>query len=157
MSRPWALAGALGGAVLALDQVSKALIESNLVPGEHVDAVGPLSLTYSHNDGVAFGLAGGGGALLVVLTIGALGILGWWFHRHSAQPGAWIAAGLVTGGALGNLADRITSGSVTDFIDVSAWPPFNLADVAITTGVALLVYLLLSEPDPDAESAAPAP
>lgn len=155
MTRPWALAGALGGAVLICDQVSKAVIEDRLVPGEQVDVLGPLSLTYSHNDGVAFGLAGGGGVLLVVLTLVALGVLAWWFRRHVADRGAWVAAGLITGGALGNLADRIASGSVTDFIDVSAWPPFNVADIAITTGVALFVYLLLQEPS--AEPASPAP
>lgn len=155
MTRPWALAGALGGAVLVCDQISKALIEDRLVPGERVDVLGPLSLTRASNDGVAFGLAGGGGALLVALTIGALGVLAWWFGRHAPDRGAWVAAGLITGGALGNLADRIASGSVTDFIDVSAWPPFNVADIAITTGVAVLVYLLLREPA--AEPASPAP
>lgn len=146
MRRPWVLAGGLAAVVLVIDQVTKVLIEDRLVPGEHVDAVGPFSLTYAHNDGVAFGLAGGGGAILIVLTIGALAVLTWWFHRNTAKAGAWVATGLVTGGALGNLADRIASGSVTDFIDVSAWPPFNVADIGITTGVALLVFLLLQEP-----------
>lgn len=140
------LAGVLCAMVLLLDQITKALIEDHLVPGQHVDGVGPFSLTYSHNNGVAFGLAGGGGALLVLLTVAALGVLAWWFNRNSTRPLAWVAAGLVAGGALGNLSDRVLSGSVTDFVDVSAWPPFNVADVAITCGVALLVFLLAQEP-----------
>lgn len=146
MRRPWAFAGALCGAVVLVDQLSKAAIENRLVPGEDVGVAGPLSLTYAHNEGVAFGLAGGGGALLIALTVVALGVLVWWFRRNTGRAGAWVAAGLIGGGALGNLADRVSSGSVTDFIDVSAWPPFNVADVGITAGVALLVVLLAQEP-----------
>lgn len=146
MSRRWALAGALCGTVVLIDQLSKTAIENRLVPGENVDVGGPLSLTYAHNEGVAFGLAGGGGGLLIALTAVALGVLAWWFGHNSERPWAWVAAGLIGGGAIGNLADRVSSGSVTDFIDVSAWPPFNVADIGITLGVALLVVLLAREP-----------
>ena len=57
----------------------------------------------------------------------------------------WIAVGLLAGGALGNLADRVRAGAVTDFIDLPLWPPFNLADMAITAGVALLAWAYLRE------------
>ena len=147
MSRHWALAGALAAAVLVVDQVSKALVRDDLLVGEHADVIGPISFTHAKNNGVAFGLAAGGGALLVLITVAALGVLGWWFSRNTGKKGAWVATGLIAGGALGNLIDRIFAGEVTDFIDLGAWPPFNVADIAITLGVALIVVLLLAEPE----------
>jgi signal peptidase II len=144
-SRAWRLAGALCGLVVVIDQAAKALIEANLVPGEHVDVLGPLSLTLTHNRGVAFGLASGGGATLVALTVVALLFVGILFARNPTRPGMWIAVGLLAGGALGNLADRVRAGAVTDYIDVLSWPPFNLADVAITLGVVVLALSYVSE------------
>lgn len=149
MSRRWALAGAVAIAVLVADQASKSIVESNLLVGEPGASIGPLSFTHAQNDGVAFGLAAGGGALLIALTVVALGVLGWWFSRHQEVRGAWVATGLICGGAIGNMADRIANGVVTDFIDVGPWPPFNVADIAITTGVVLLVLLIVGEPEPE--------
>jgi len=143
-ARAWRLAGALCGLVVALDQGAKALVAANLVPGEQVDVLGPLGLTLSHNRGVAFGLAGGGGARLVLLTVVALAVVGVLFARNPTRPGIWVAVGLLAGGALGNLADRVRDGAVTDYVDLPSWPAFNLADVAITAGVALLVLLYLA-------------
>jgi signal peptidase II len=57
----------------------------------------------------------------------------------------WIAAGLLAGGALGNLIDRLVAGEVTDYIAVGSWPPFNLADIAITAGVVLMVLIYLRD------------
>ncbi|HEX5761634.1 MAG TPA: signal peptidase II [Solirubrobacterales bacterium] len=136
--RGWRLAAALCGGVVLADQAAKAAVEANLVPGEHVDVFGPLSLTLAHNRGIAFGLASGGGGLLIALTAVALFFVAVLFARDPARPGAWVATGLLVGGALGNLADRIRAGAVTDYVDVLAWPPFNLADVAITAGVVVL-------------------
>jgi signal peptidase II len=144
-ARAWRLAGALGLLVIALDQGAKALIEANLAPGEQVDVLGPLSLTLAHNDGVAFGLAGGGGAALIALTLIALGFVAVLFARNPTRPGMWLAAGLLVGGALGNLIDRVRIGAVTDYIDLLSWPPFNLADVAITLGVVVLALSYLAE------------
>ncbi|HET7177764.1 MAG TPA: signal peptidase II [Solirubrobacterales bacterium] len=139
-ARAWRRAGALCALVVALDQGAKALVESQLVPGQHVDLVGPLGLTLSHNRGVAFGLASSGGAALIAVTVGALALVGVLFARNPARPGMWAAAGLLAGGALGNLADRVRAGAVTDYVDLNlfSWPPFNLADVSITVGVLLL-------------------
>lgn len=144
-ARAWALAGALCGLVFAADQAAKAAIEADLVPGENVDVLGPLGLTLSHNRGVAFGLAGGAGVGLILVTLLALGVLGYLFARNPTRPGMWVAMGLLAGGALGNLADRIRADEVTDFVDVGSWPPFNLADVAITCGVVLLVFLYMRD------------
>jgi signal peptidase II len=143
--RPWRLAGALCGVLVAVDQASKAAIEANLVPGERVDALGPLVLTLSHNTGIAFGIAGGGGAAVIVSTLAALSLIVYLFWRDPGRPWMWVAVGLLAGGALGNLADRVREGAVTDFIDLPLWPPFNIADMAITGGVALLAFLYLRE------------
>lgn len=137
-ARAWRLAGALCGLVVVLDQGAKALIEAGLVPGEHVDVLGPLGFTLTHNRGVAFGLASGGGGALIALTVAALLFVGVLFARNPTRPGMWIAVGLLAGGALGNLADRVRAGAVTDYVDIFGWPPFNLADVAITLGVVVL-------------------
>lgn len=143
--RAWRLAGALCGFVVAADQAAKALVEAKLVPGEQVEVLGPLSITLTHNRGVAFGLASDGGLALIVFAVLALGVVGFLFARDPTARGMWVAAGLLAGGALGNLADRARAGAVTDFIDVGSWPAFNLADVAITLGVVLLVLSALRE------------
>ena len=145
-ARAWRLAGALCGFVVVADQASKAAIEAHLVPGQHIGVWGPLGLTLSHNSGVAFGLAGGAGLGLVAVTLAALGLVGFLFWRNPTRPGMWVAVGLLAGGALGNLADRIRAGVVTDYIDLPHWPPFNLADTAITVGVVLLAVAYLREP-----------
>jgi signal peptidase II len=145
VARAWCLAGALCGAVVIADQAAKAAVEANLVPGEDVGVVGPLGLTLSHNRGVAFGLAGGAGEGLVLVTLLALAAIGFLFARNPTRPGMWVAVGLIAGGALGNLADRVRADAVTDFIDLPSWPPFNLADVSITIGVVLLVLLYLRD------------
>ncbi|HEX4669652.1 MAG TPA: signal peptidase II [Solirubrobacterales bacterium] len=151
-SRAWCLAGALGALVVAIDQAAKAAIEAHLVPGEDVDVLGPLGLTLSHNRGVAFGLAGGAGAPLVLVTLAALGVVGYLFARNPTRPGMWVATGLLAGGAIGNLSDRVRAGAVTDFVDLPPWPPFNLADVSITAGMLLLVFLYLREAERKPES-----
>lgn len=145
--RAWRLAAALCGGVVALDQGSKAIVESALVPGEQVRVLPGLELTNVHNEGVAFGLAGGGGAGLVAVTVVALALILVIFARNAGRPGLWVPVGLLAGGAFGNLADRVRIDSVTDFIDLSLWPAFNLADIAIVAGVAGLALIYLGEPD----------
>jgi signal peptidase II len=144
--RAWLLAGVLAVVVVALDQLAKGLVEANLVTGEHVDVLGPLELTLSHNSGVAFGLASGGGEALILFSFAALGVVGYLFARDPARSGMWVAVGLLAGGALGNLIDRVLEGAVTDYIDFLSWPPFNLADVAIVAGVLFLALLYMTQP-----------
>lgn len=145
--RAWALAGALCAVVVGADQALKAVVEANLATGEQVEVLGPLGLTLSHNRGVAFGLAGGTGVPLILVAVAALGVVAYVFSRDPTRPGMWVAAGLLAGGAIGNLLDRIASDAVTDYVDVGSWPAFNLADVAITAGIVLLVLLFLREPE----------
>lgn len=151
----WRLAGAVCGIVVVLDQAAKAAIEAHLAVGEEVHVLGPLDLTLSHNSGVAFGLASGGGTRLVLVTALALAVVGYLFSRDPTRPGMWLAAGLLAGGALGNLADRIRADAVTDYVAIASWPAFNLADIAVTAGVLLLAFAYLREPGPERESEAP--
>jgi len=144
-AQAWRLAGAFAAAVVVLDQAAKAAIEASLFPGEEVTVLGPIDLTLSHNSGVAFGLASGGGLRLVLGTALALLVVGYLFWRDPTRPGMWVAAGLLAGGALGNLADRLRADAVTDFIAIGAWPAFNLADVAVTLGVLTLAFAYLRE------------
>jgi signal peptidase II len=145
LGRAWCLAGALCGLVLIADQAAKAAVEAHVTLGEQIDVLGPLGLTLTHNRGVAFGIAGGAGAPLVLVTLAALGLVAYLFSRDPTRPWMWVAVGLIGGGALGNLADRVRADAVTDFIDLPPWPPFNLADVSITAGVILLVLIYLRD------------
>jgi signal peptidase II len=143
--RAWGLAAVLCVVVLVIDQVVKDIVEKHIVLGEQVNVLGPLKLTLSHNEGVAFGLAAGGGVGLVLITLIALGVVLFLFSRDPTRPGMWVATGLLAGGALGNLVDRIRHGHVTDFIELPHWPPFNLADCAITCGVVILLFIYVRE------------
>jgi signal peptidase II len=134
----WRLALAVCGAVVLLDQVSKAIVRASLAAGQRESVVLGLDLTNTTNRGLAFGIGEGRGFVLVV-TIAALTLVLAWFAFDSERPGLWLSVGLLAGGALGNLADRVRSGAVTDFIDFPLWPAFNLADVAITLGALGLV------------------
>jgi len=148
-------AGLLATVVVILDQASKALVTNRIEPGELVHVLGPLDFTVTHNDGVAFGLAGGGGILVILLAGVALVALGAFIASAPESNLTWIAGGLILGGAAGNLIDRIRIGHVTDFILFPNWPAFNLADCAITVGVVLLAIALLTG-NPDVETREPA-
>lgn len=148
--RAWILALSLAACVALVDQLAKQAVESRLVIGERVDVIGPLQLTNVGNTGIAFGLAGGGGKAIVFLTIVALAMIVVLFARDPLRRGAWLAVGLLLGGAAGNLIDRIAHEAVTDFIKLPMWPSFNLADVAITVGVILLAWSFLRDPHGDA-------
>lgn len=120
------------------------MVRSGLAPHEIVDLPLGFQLARVMNHGVAFGFLGGGGAPVVAVTVAALAFVVTWFARNPLRPGLWLAVGLIAGGAVGNLADRVRDGAVTDFIDPPLWPAFNLADVAITTGAVALVLIALA-------------
>lgn len=130
------------GAVVAIDQASKALIRGQIARGDTVEVLPFLDLANTRNSGVAFGLAGDVSAVVIGVAIALLvALLAFLTLRRNASRLAWLPAGLLVGGALGNLIDRARDGAVTDFIDLPMWPTFNLADVAIVIGVGLLVLL----------------
>ena len=128
------------GMVVAVDQGTKALATSLIDPGDRVEVLPFLAFENVRNKGVAFGLGGDVSAALIGVTIVLLvGLLVFLAFRGGSGWLVWLPAALVLGGAFGNLADRVRDGAVTDFIDLPLWPTFNLADVAITLGVLLLL------------------
>jgi len=136
---------ALCGLVVVVDQATKAIADSAIERGSHVDFLPFLGFENTRNSGVAFGLAGDASALLIAAMV-AIVIALFAFIALRVHRGVWLAAGLLVGGALGNLADRARQGAVTDFIELPAWPTFNLGDVAIVAGVILLVLTYEREP-----------
>jgi signal peptidase II len=150
MAAAWGRAGLVVLAVLVADQISKAIVSGSLTRGERRDIVLGIDLVHVRNKGIAFGLFDGGGALLTVVTVGALVLLLVYFSLHASRPLLWLPTGLLLGGALGNLLDRAREGAVTDFIDLPLWPAFNVADMAITFGVlTLLLSLEMGRGDDD--------
>lgn len=128
------------GAVVVIDQGSKAIATSLVSRGDRVEVLPFLHLENVRNKGVAFGLGGDISAVLIGVTLVLLlGLLVFLATRGRGGALIWVPAALLIGGALGNLADRVRDGAVTDFIDLPLWPTFNLADVAITVGVLLLL------------------
>ena len=136
----WARAGLVLAAVLAADQVTKALVRNALAVGERREILGPLDLVRVNNDGIAFGFLGGGQAVVAIAVAAALVGLVVYFVFNSGRPLVWLPTGLLLGGALGNVFDRLRDGVVTDFLRLPHWPAFNVADMAITAGVIALVF-----------------
>jgi signal peptidase II len=142
----WGWATALTGLVVALDQATKQIAIANIKPGEPIEIIFGFEVANVRNKGVAFGLLSGGEGLVLALTGGALLVLLSYFAINWSKPWLWLAVGLLTGGALGNVADRLRIGAVVDFLDPPAWPAFNLADVAIVAGVGTLLVVLSAAP-----------
>ncbi len=149
----------LAAVILVLDQVTKVMALARLAPGIPVPVVdGIFSLTLVMNPGLAFGMLSGtpdGWRWIAgVLSLVALAILSVIAARLLPTGGPWTALslGLIFGGAAGNLIDRVRFGAVVDFLDVYwrqyHWPAFNVADSAITVGVALLAVRMMLNPAP---------
>ena len=129
-------------AVLAVDQATKALVRATIERGDELGILPGIDLVNTRNRGVAFGLFADGGAFLIVFAV--LAILGIvvFLAVNAGRPHVWLPMGLLVGGAAGNLLDRLRDGAVTDFIDLPAWPAFNVADMAITAGVLGMLWVL---------------
>jgi signal peptidase II len=140
--RAWLRAGLVFAAVVALDQATKAIVRSSIPRGSSEKFFLGINFVNTRNTGVAFGLLSGGGAVVVVIIAVALLALAAYFATHADKPLLWLPTGLLLGGAVGNLLDRLRGDAVTDFIDLPLWPPFNVADIAITFGVLSLLYAL---------------
>jgi signal peptidase II len=142
MAGAWGRAGGVLIGVLALDQLTKALVVDSVRRGESRPVFLGVDIVHVRNQGIAFGLLDGGGALLTALIAAALIVLLGYFWLHASRPLLWLPTGLLLGGALGNMLDRLRDGAVTDFVKLPLWPAFNLADLAITAGVATLLLSL---------------
>lgn len=132
--------------IIASDQLSKLWIRTHLSIGESLPLIGRLSLIHIRNTGSAFGLLANQTFLIIVISIAALlFILLFLRYISPTTTLSIVAIGLLMGGALGNLIDRLRFGYVTDFIYFRLWgdfhwPAFNIADASIVVGVCLLIY-----------------
>lgn len=138
----WGRALLTAALVLAADQIAKQVVVDEVARGERQDFLLFLDLVNVRNTGVAFGALQGGGVIVGVVVAVALTALLVFFARNATRPLAWLPVGLLLGGALGNALDRIRLGAVVDYLKLPNWPAFNLADVAITVGVVLLIVVL---------------
>jgi signal peptidase II len=134
--------------VIGLDQLTKHTIATGIAVGEKKKFLPLIDLVHVRNNGVAFGLFSSGGALVLVITLLALGVLVAYFIRRPTRPWMWLPTGMLVGGALGNLIDRVGQGSVIDFIKLPYWPAFNVADMSITFGVLALLWVLEGKRSP---------
>jgi signal peptidase II len=132
--------------VIALDQLSKHTLGTWIKPGQVRHVVPGLTFVYERNTGVAFSFLAGTGALVYVVTIVALGCLITFMLMRPTRRLLWLPTGMLVGGAVGNLIDRIARGSVIDFIKLPHWPAFNVADMSITFGVIILVLVIEQKP-----------
>jgi signal peptidase II len=136
----WAALLAVAVTAAAADQVTKHVVVSRLDLGESVHVIGPFSIHHLQNSGIAFGLFASATLLVIALTTAAVAWMLVFFGRSGARhPVLPAALGLVIGGSVSNLADRVRLGHVTDFLDLRYWPAFNLADSFIVIGVLILV------------------
>jgi signal peptidase II len=140
----WIVLLLVAGAAVVADQLTKQVVGRTLALGESVDIVGPFTIQHVQNSGIAFGLFGSRTSIVIVVTAVAVGAMLVFFarsgRRHPVLP---VALGLVLGGSIANLVDRVRLGHVTDFLDLVAWPAFNLADTFIVVGVAILFGALV--------------
>ncbi len=140
----WLALVAVALSAIAADQATKHVVVNQLALGERAHVIGPFSIHHLQNSGIAFGLFASATAVVIVLTAIAVGWMLVFFARSGARhPILPAALGLVIGGSVSNLADRVRLGHVTDFLDFRYWPAFNLADSFIVIGVAILLGALL--------------
>lgn len=144
--RHWLRFILLAATVLVLDQATKAVIRATLEPRERIDVFPGFQISRVANEGIAFGLFPGRQAIVAVLTVVALCAIAIALAGLVARNATVAAgAGLLVGGSLGNLIDRLTLGAVVDFIDFTRWPAFNVADCAITIGAVLIIIGLMQD------------
>jgi len=135
-------------ATLTADQVTKLLVVLNMHLGQSIPASGFFRLTYVTNSGSAFGLFPNQTLFLILASFVGIGVLLIFYRTHATNSIILrLSIGLQIGGAIGNLVDRVRLGYVVDFIDLGAWPVFNLADSAIMVGLVGLFLTLTSTRD----------
>ncbi|MBQ2975610.1 MAG: signal peptidase II [Phascolarctobacterium sp.] len=131
--------------VVIFDQLTKYYVVENFYLGESVSVIENIfHWTYILNPGAAFGMLEGSRWFFVMIAVGGLG--GIWYMKDEINEGGWMmqyGAALFGGGAIGNLIDRARSGLVIDFFDFRIWPVFNVADIAICVGVAMILWKVL--------------
>ncbi len=141
----WLSLASVALAGLGADQLTKSIVTSRLDLNDQVHVIGPFSIHHVTNSGIAFGLFASATSLVILLTGLAVAWMLYFFARSgSRHPVLPVALGLVIGGSVSNLTDRVRLGHVTDFLDFKYWPAFNLADSFIVVGVAALLLALVA-------------
>ena len=128
--------------VIAVDQLTKHVVADGIADDHTIHIIPGLKLVHIENPGVAFGFLAGGGAIVYVVTSVALLSLIAYLALRPQRRLLWLPTGMLIGGAISNLIDRIANGAVTDFIKLPHWPAFNLADTSITLGVVVLLLVV---------------
>jgi signal peptidase II len=146
-ARTWSRASLLLAVVVLLDQVTKALVRHGVRVGSEDSVLPGVSIVHTKNRGVAFSALEDKTAIVVLVIALAMIALLVYVWRHVDLPGIWVPTGLLVGGAIGNIIDRVIAGEVTDFIKLPVWPAFNVADMGITFGVLALLYVIDGAPD----------
>ena len=148
------LFGVTTAVTLLLDRGTKALVRESMRPAQSVEILGEaLQLTRVENAGAAFGMLQGRQLFLAVVgSIVTIAVVVYLWRAKPRQPWVLLALGLVAGGSIGNLVDRVTTGVVVDFVELSFWPVFNVADSAVVVGTSILVvHVLFSRPNAELE------
>jgi signal peptidase II len=146
--------GCVGLLVILADQLSKWWIRENLDPGQSLFDAGFFRIVYIYNTGAAFGIFKNHSLILTIVDFVGIAVILLlvlvWSRRWSFFDSLLVnaAIGLVLGGTIGNLIDRLSLGYVTDFIDFKVWPSFNIADSSVTVGVIIIAYRIISLAQP---------
>jgi signal peptidase II len=138
----------LAGAIIVADQITKTLLVGALRPGESTSVVGDLvRFVHAQNTGGLFGLFRDGAPVFAIASIGVIAMIAWYHGRSGRSPYLTLTLGLLLGGAIGNLLDRLRFGYVVDWVDAGIgglrWYTFNVADAAISGALLLLILLAL--------------
>jgi signal peptidase II len=139
----WLAAAGVTALVVGADQLAKHLVRASIVPSEERRFLPGVELVNTRNHGVAFGfLPGSHLGVTILIGVAVVALVGY-FARHARRRLIWLPTGMLIGGAVGNILDRLREGSVTDFVKLPlGWPPFNLADASITLGILLLFVVI---------------
>ena len=153
------------GLICAADLASKAAVVKHLVYGQKIELMSSLNIVYAINQGAAFGLLATAGGwqryLFIAIAVIASALLVYMIRKPGSSSAEKLGLAMILGGAVGNLVDRTVRLGVVDWIDLYAgahhWPAFNIADIGITLGAAVLIFqeLLRSRLKPAASGTAP--
>ena len=138
----WTRVAVLLAGIVAADQIIKEVVTSTIERGQQESVIAGIKIVNVRNTGVAFGQLQDGGAIVAIVITLAIAALLAYFARHARRRLMWLPTGMLLGGALGNVIDRVREGAVVDFVKLPYWPAFNVADVAITFGVIVLLFVM---------------
>jgi len=138
----WTRVAVLLAGIVTADQIIKEVVTSTIERGQQESVIAGIKIVNVRNTGVAFGQLQDGGAIVAIVITLAIAALLAYFARHARRRLMWLPTGMLLGGALGNVIDRVREGAVVDFVKLPYWPAFNVADVAITFGVIVLLFVM---------------